>query len=139
MRLAGVSTAVLHVDDLDERDRQQVAEHTRAYWSVSDPRPAVGDFVRPDWAGVNTVRIAYLWPGHQFQPARDTGSFHLIPSFLRHSGSLDLPRSTRHLFALPKPEWGRCWIFHHGIRRPMHGLDVEIPRRVWVYGKEAFA
>lgn len=133
MRLAGVSTEVLHVDTIDDRDRALIEAHTTGYWLDPDPRPVVGDIVRLDSAGIRTVRIAYLWPDAQYQPTLGTGSFHLMPGFLRHSGALDGVRRLGHLVALPTPEWARCWIFHHDIRRAHHAIDVEIPRRVWVH------
>ncbi len=139
MRLVGISGALLHVDSIDDQDRDLILEHTQAYWSEAEPRPAVGDIVRLDWAGIRTVRIAYLWPDGQFQPSRGAGSFHLLPESMSYSGALTEPRPTGHLIALPRPEWARCWIFHHGLAGAGRGLDVEIPRRVWVYDRSYFA
>lgn len=136
MRLVAVSTEVLDVDGIDARDRDLIWTHTRRYWAQEDPRPAVGDIVRLDWAGINAVRIAHLWRDGQFQPPCGGGRFHLQADALRYGGGLDLPRPTRHLALLSKPEWARCWIYHHGIAQPHHALDVEIPRRVWIYDQD---
>jgi hypothetical protein len=135
MRIVGASAGVLDVDSLDERNRDLVASHTRRYWADENPRPAIGDIVRLDPGGINSVRIAYLWTDGHFQPA-GSGSFHLQPEALAYNGSLELPKAVRHLVSLSRPEWARCWIFHHGNAQPTHRLDVEIPRRVWVEDPE---
>lgn len=140
MRLVGVSTALLHLDTLNECDRDLIAEHARRYWAEPDPLPQIGDIVRLDWAGIRTVRIARMLNDGQFQPARGTGGFHLAPEGLSFAGALDHPRPTGHLAALPRPQWARCWIFHQDMPHARAGrLDVEIPRRVWIYDRTYFA
>lgn len=124
--------------ELDERDREIIAERETALNKVDGPR--IGDWVRFNDGVMHRVCHVHNWTEQDRREYPSLvagvqttvgGSFHLANGSVSYSGGLDPTLPFEKLTPTGETRDGRVWIFHHDSWRADNGVDFTIPFRVY--------
>jgi hypothetical protein len=115
--------------EMDDRDRELLAEKTKA-WEARQDGPRVGDFVITP---KGLLRFTHDW-GEDIQTTVKPGydaSFYLSDGGMSFSGSLSpgIPKALLELTG--EVMEGSCWFFSHGFAEASNGVHATVPCRVY--------
>lgn len=121
----------------DERDAK-IRERNLAAWN-RDTGPRTGDYVV--FADGETRRISYVWRDENdapitFQTSKG-GSWYFGYGYCSFSGQLFRSVKVDTLTLTEESKEGAVWFFHHDYAMAHHGVDTNIPCRVYTSTENA--
>lgn len=121
----------------DERDAK-IRERNLLSWN-EDPGPRTGDYVI--FANGVKRRISYVWRDDYGRPelfqTSSSGSWYFGNGYCSFSGQLFRSVKATSLVLTESTEEGHVWFFHHDYAMAHHGVDTNIPCRVYTSTENA--